>query len=62
MKQKQTKPLNDESQYDNCYMCKVSLVENYNKGVHMINDKKGMHYVCEDCGEKIQNNPSGKTK
>ena len=54
MPKKNVESKDDESQYDNCYMCNLSLVENYDKGVGIIKDKNGAHFVCYDCSEKVR--------
>lgn len=35
--------------HDNCYICKTSLVKNYNHGVAIIKNDTGAHFICKQC-------------
>jgi len=43
-------PIWIDVKHDNCYICDTSLVYNYTqKGVAIIKDKKGAHFICKKC-------------
>jgi len=46
--------MSNDSEHDKCYKCGVSLVENYNDEVSIIQDKSGVHFVCKACALKIR--------
>jgi len=45
--------IRQDCEHDNCYICDISLVRNYNERVTIIKNNKGAHFICNKCAIQL---------